>query len=148
LEKTKTNLVTLYNGIQSKSSEMSQMKICSERILLESNKLKKDLEISKKNIESLDAFKSHFLSVRSSLENTFRTDDESNKIRTNFESLSDAQVSEIVSELLADYVELKNQFSIEVKNNIEKMEAKNEEFKNAKNQTLKEEVKLFEKTLK
>jgi hypothetical protein len=57
-------------------------------------------------------------------------------------------VSEIVSELLADYVELKNQFSIEVKNNIEKMEAKNEEFKNAKNQTLKEEVKLFEKTLK
>jgi hypothetical protein len=133
--------VTLYNGIQSKSSEMSQMKICSERILLESNKLKKDLEI-------LDAFKSHFLSVRSSLENTFRTDDESNKIRTNFESLSDAQVSEIVSELLADYVELKNQFSIEVKNNIEKMEAKNEEFKNAKNQTLKEEVKLFEKTLK
>ena len=120
------------------------MKICSERILLESNKIKKELECSNKKAESLEVFKSHFLSVKSSLEKAFRADDESNKIRTNFESLSDAEVSEIVSELLTDYVDLKIQFSMEVKENFEKLKAKNEEMKRTKNQILTEQVKTID----
>jgi hypothetical protein len=46
-------LVALYNAIRTKSAEISQIKVYSERISLESEKLKKEIESSNAKIQAL-----------------------------------------------------------------------------------------------
>ena len=125
-EAAKTNLVSLFNAIKSKNAEMSQIKVFSERISLESDKLKKDLEDSKSKLEALSQHKEHFERLKKSLVKVFQQDDElcSRRVEMSIDLKSDSDICDVIAGLLVDYVETKKHISSDYKNFLDRIKAK------------------------
>lgn len=125
-EAAKTNLVSLFNAIKSKNAEMSQIKVFSERISLESEKLKKDLEDSKNQLENLSRHKEQFETLKRILVKVFRDDDElcSSRVETPIES--DSDICDVIAGILVDYVETKKHISTDYKNFLERIKRKDD----------------------
>ena len=144
-EAAKTNLVALFNAIQKKNAEMSQIKVFSERISLESDKLKKDLQDSKSKLEDLARHKENFEMLKKSLVKVFRDDDElcSRRVETSIDLKSDADICDVIAGLLVDYVETKKHISLDYQNFLDRIKAK-DDLLAQKDRHLKEHVRTVQ----